>query len=665
MKRKYITQKATLAAIVTGLNLIILAVYLTRLMTTKAAYGGALPEVTRITYYIYGCCSAIGLFSASILAVFIGISMFSYLDSMRKLDFYESEPVPRMRRFRDQYIRGLLIYIIPTAATFLLGLLTGGLAGDVSASELGYYLYALLRLIILYASTYSIAVLAVMITGTIPMAVAGTIGLCCAEPGIAVVIEMLRSSGLYLISGQPDIEAVLPQIYYMFNDQYYRADTMSISGYIPYDAKSLILFAVMLLLSVLAYKYRQTEDCGRAITYKWVKSLVKMYFSFLVGAWVGEYVNAVYTSNLIAAIWVIIASVVSGIIMEGLFSLNPAMAFKNIWQVCLSTAAALVLVLGFKNDILGLNLRVPEASNVESVIISSDLINIEAASQYNREDTDTTQEITDKDLISEVTALDRVCAEEAVNSGSGEYGMNDSEFNMYVEYKLKNGRRTVRLIMLNNDDEVQQLDDITQEKAFKEAFFSCYTDTDTMTDEDASTGTISFKTGFSERDTTGVSYFDFCKAYCEDLDEYYHFGIEYSEQPVGVVSYTMAGNGDTAKNTNNFPVYPEYERTISWLKNNDIYSDAYPDIDQIQALESRDAFDDEDDYSTNITDPSKIGQILKNSVISTDYQSLYSYPQWNTYTISLKDKYISQYIDYNINSAVGYVYYGNVERKLR
>ena len=105
--------------------------------------------------------------SAVVLAAVIGCVMFFYLQQKKQVNFYHSQPIHRTRLFLNQYITGLIVNVIPLVVmivVMMLIVMAYGLGGALNMAAIlqhGVYL-----LLLLWAS-YSIAVLAGQLTGTL------------------------------------------------------------------------------------------------------------------------------------------------------------------------------------------------------------------------------------------------------------------------------------------------------------------------------------------------------------------------------------------------------------------------------------------------------------------------------------------------------------------
>ena len=112
-------------------------------------------------------------FLMAVLAVVLGISGFSYLNSRRKVDFYHSLPVRREKLFAVQYTTGILIAAVPYLVFVLTAAAIASAYGvspaDAFSTALKGWGFEMLSFLVLYTT----AVIAVMMTGNTVVALLG------------------------------------------------------------------------------------------------------------------------------------------------------------------------------------------------------------------------------------------------------------------------------------------------------------------------------------------------------------------------------------------------------------------------------------------------------------------------------------------------------------
>lgn len=142
--------------------------------------------------------------SAVVLAAVIGCVMFFYLQQKKQVNFYHSQPIHRTRLFLNQYITGLIVNVIPLVVmivVMMLIVMAYGLGGALNMAAIlqhGVYL-----LLLLWAS-YSIAVLAGQLTGTILTQIALNAVLHFCVPVAAYIMNLLCNTFLSTYNGTFD-----------------------------------------------------------------------------------------------------------------------------------------------------------------------------------------------------------------------------------------------------------------------------------------------------------------------------------------------------------------------------------------------------------------------------------------------------------------------------
>ena len=416
-----------------------------------------------------------------IVAVISALSGFSYMHSSKKLDVYHSMPIKREKLFGQQYIYGILYYVIPFAIHVILCLVIcagNGLGGfKIYGQALGFVLVNLL----VYLAVYAVTVLAVTLTGNIVISVLGS------------VVLLLYSYILALLKYEL-MERFFETYYYFYNAEYMGgiwafspihlviqmcdamndAEALNYTGYFGYYGKFILMIIVYTIAALWLYQKRHTESAGKSMAFAlsepFVKTLVVFPASFGCG-----YIICGIASNSNSFGWYLFGCVFGFAIicplMEIIFRKDVKAVFKRPLQIAFNGALVLIVVFLFRLDVFGYDTYIPAEDKVESYAVYFNEINnpMNYGTWELLEDMKITDNESTRRLLehaAEVTRPLRKGDIEELNDGSKYTGLA-------VKYNLKNGKSVYRSYMINIGDAqiMQYVADTYNDRKFKESAY--------------------------------------------------------------------------------------------------------------------------------------------------------------------------------------------------
>ena len=142
-------------------------------------------------------------FIALPLAALLAIEGFSWMDSRREVDFYESLPVPRVQRFFDICTGSFLYFVFSYLITTEIGLIIANAFGALSRPILMNVLLQAVKTISFFLAVYALGVLSVMLTGNVLVACLAFGTLLIYEPLFRAILQGYASVFLTTWSGSP------------------------------------------------------------------------------------------------------------------------------------------------------------------------------------------------------------------------------------------------------------------------------------------------------------------------------------------------------------------------------------------------------------------------------------------------------------------------------
>lgn len=413
------------------------------------------------------------------VAVVSALSGFVYMHSARKLDVYHSLPIKREKLFAQQYVYGVLYYVVPLLVHVLISfgmcVANGFGSGRLLGQAVGFFLVQVL----IFLVSYAVSCVAVSLTGNLVISVLG----CCVLATYSLILSSLRlllmdkfymtyykTSAILDFPAFSPIHLVLKMIEHMnFSDWDYLNYTAHVGDYV----KILLMTAVYTVIAVLLYMKRPTEAAGRTmafpVTEPVVKTLVVLPASIVCG-----YIMAGIVSNSGSEGWFVFGCIFGFVIicplMEVIFRKDVKAVLAHPLQLVFNGACVLLMLIVLQFDITGYDTYIPEEDKVESyAVYLGGMPYIYSSYGSSTEDKLEKMEITDNPsarmLFEHAAEITRT-----VRKGDMEYSeLMDNYSDMTVRYNLKNGKTVYRSYLINSADAqiMQWLGDVADSMEYK------------------------------------------------------------------------------------------------------------------------------------------------------------------------------------------------------
>lgn len=576
---------------------------------------GAMPEVSFKSILIQDFSNIIGFDNVSFLAVialaFItALQGYAFLYHRHTIDFYESQPVKRSTHFWKIYLNGFLMFLFTFAAGYVLAFIVAGAMGVFRLALLAEALIEFLELSLLFLGVYSITILGAVVSGTLIMGilVSGFLlaaevmirGMLyiCAETYLAtfyyasIRIWNVISSPIFTYFGTAE------RLSYRYSeDSVYRIDSVisHIRQAVAPDIRMLLIAAVAAVLAWCAFKYRKSESAGHSVVFPLIEWIIKFVCAFMACILVGVLLDIVTQGSVaVAIIGIIITAFLICAIAEIVFESDFKAMFKHPWHIAVAAVVGIAVILGYRFDITGYETYIPAAKNVESCALF-DLYGM-GKSYYS----DKGLPIGDNDIyfkenmiltdIEGVQDIAKIGQETQVKFGRTYNGLNiaynndepylmqDGEnsedgWSRVVMYRMKNGRVIYRKLLIPESTDPALLDRVTGSTEYSFALLNLDDGLNEKVKQTEAYSELIFDTGCQQQSTGGEVFDGFIEAYKKDVEENYCFTLAYTSKPVGTVYYTPDNHfyGGQDSYYLSYNIFPEYKRTIEFLKKNDMY----------------------------------------------------------------------------------------------
>lgn len=352
----------------------------------------------------------IPIFVFSVIAV---MAVFSYLYNGRSANAIHSLPVTRKELFITNFISGFLFLAVPEAVGFLIGILVGALCGYTS---MNYLLMGLLFALGLSFFFYSFTVCIAMFTGQLLAVPIFSLIINFLYVGFKRILIFLMEFISYGLTGNfsDGNFNVLSPLYYLSNavGVNYGDDSsgeyMADAGF--YGHKEVICYAIVAVVMIAAayfiYKIRDMETAGSLISIPWICPVFRWGAAFCGGMFFSVIFCSIFSwnSNRSAFIMALLSAVFFGVVFffgAQMFLEKGFRVFqkKRILECGAFFAVMAILIIGIECDVLGIEKKIPDASDVKMAFISanyavggSDSESVEQVREIHRQIVDSKKE---------------------------------------------------------------------------------------------------------------------------------------------------------------------------------------------------------------------------------------------------------------------------------
>lgn len=387
--------------------------------------------------------------TAMAAAAVIAIVMFNFLNHKRQVNFYHSLPISRGKLFLEQYLLGILIFLVPFVLMLLLEVIIGAANGADFGLIAKEMLFHFGRILLFFWITYSIVILAMQLTSTtltnICMSVMlffGPLALYWSSVGFWGIFN----GTFYQNEIFDKVLYASPLTYCMVYFERSNFNTETAYEIMPgMGAKAVGLLVLLSLaasfLAYLLYQKRPSEAAGNAVIYAKIEPIIK---------WVAMYVVAIFTGSIMLDLVgrgffifaIIVFPILTHICAEVIFRKNFRALFGH-WKCCLLFIIVFLAYTGsLYLDLWHFDSYLPDEDKIAAVAFNIDDARREMGSDY-----------TDKAQIAAVYQLaQKIVHDELYYKNDNIYGNRYNNFynsstntiNIDIRYTLTNGKTVIR-----------------------------------------------------------------------------------------------------------------------------------------------------------------------------------------------------------------------------
>ncbi|MCR5527259.1 MAG: DUF6449 domain-containing protein [Lachnospiraceae bacterium] len=581
-----------------------------------------LSNIIELLAKVYGVNTPMGLIWAGI-AVCAAVLGYGWLNNRQQLDFYEALPVKRGVRWRAVFINGILLMFIPQLVFMSFGLLLALSFGCMTQFLLVQAIYGILRVFVMEASVYSVAVFAAMLCGNLVIAFLGSSVLLIVEANLRFVFkayETFSYKTYYRADSTDDAFYTLsPLVNFM-------AGIFDKGLNVRRDLINLGVLVVMTAAAYALYKIRKNEMAGTAIVFPAARDIISVVLNVVYTLTFSMFFAGSFAEqrNFGVTVFLIIVTLVSSLIVavsiNMILYMNVRSMFKKPVLMIIGAAVSVIVVLTFRYDLTGYDRYLPNPKSVESCAFF-----VDNNMNYYTDTGDGGLAYTDSENYAEkymkltnIEAVEKIVkiGEKCITSGEN---ASDS-YSLKVLFRLKNGRKVYRQLEVPKDVDKETMDAVFGTKEFREGYFPIY-HSEAFEKQYPKNPSITYSSYVYDKKIEGESAVDnFKAAYEKDLEKFSYSTVVESNV-IGAVTYTRnsvarTSDGDEFEYGQDmtFTIYDSFTNTIDYLKKNSIWIDTEIDASHVKEIivTNNSEYDDDGEVKTvSYTDKEKIKKILE------------------------------------------------------
>lgn len=560
-------------------------------------------------------------------AFVLSIEGISWLFSRQKVDFYESMPIKRKKRFSAIWINSFLIWLIPFAL-FAFGtgawMAAGGYLMPMVMADIGV---GLLRQALLFITVYAMTTVFGLLTGNAVTAVALSFIFNIYMPVINLLGRWLCEQ--FLVTDPVGLTGALGRItgwlspagnYYSFAGDYEGETTVVILRYImkkalPGDLRNLALFAAFALIAGFLFRIRKNEMAGVSLAFPRIIPLIMILLlvpgMLMTGLVVGTILPGFRAERFV--IWafiMVLIGMAANCLIEAYIEGDIRFAFRRFWAFILAAVLAVGIFGAVFFDVFDYDSRVPSPDSVKGGVFlhtqNEDFWRLRTMETYD-EETYPAALVTNTENILELGRIGQQAMIDRDKNGSGTEG-----WEMYLSYVSRKDRIETRHILIPSDIDRDLMDSLLSDPAFQEDLYPGL-----GADLGLCTGVLwtniySYENALLAEGAKAPAFAEkVLAAYKKDLaDASFDQIAEGKLSGVLQLSCTAAGDTDGKDyDSYSLPVYRSFKKTRSLLKKADADL-SVPDPDMIRSVEVF-TYKDGRQLSRTYEDPERIREIIQ------------------------------------------------------
>ncbi len=440
-------------------------------MQYKAQWKGALDDVK----FTFGPENPAVILAFIVLAAVLGITMFAYLHSRQKVDFYHSLPLSRTKLFCSNFVTGILCAVPMYFIMLVITLICVNAMGFSEAISANFILGAVLDNMVCFFIIYALTVLTTVLCGNTIITLLLWLWVMFS-PMLIKALQIGLYSTFYrtfqdTVRDEIWICRLSPVVQYFMFDGTGTMDSTNPNAGIPMLIAYTVIAVLATLLALQLFKIRKSERSGMALVFEPIKLPIKVYMCAVIGV-----SAALFLQVTGGDFWfwpgLVLGVVLFHMVVEIIYAFDFKAILSKPVEMGIILAVTAVVVFALKMDVTGFDKWIPSEDNIQAVDIdeSGYDVNEEQISITDKETVKAVRRVAElgieySQMSKELAREKTIEASQAISS----YVSEEERFQHFViSYKLSNGGVKARAYDLPYTDELKELiEKITSSAEFK------------------------------------------------------------------------------------------------------------------------------------------------------------------------------------------------------
>ncbi|MCL2773634.1 MAG: hypothetical protein FWD71_09820 [Oscillospiraceae bacterium] len=300
--------------------------------------------------------------ATAVLAVILGFNIMGYMHNRKAAIFYNSIPIKRTELFFTQIVTGLIYFIPALVLSYILSAAFLPYAETFKVISQNYG-----AALLLYIIAYSFAVFCANIGGTFLNSLFAMAYLSAIIPAVYGVCTVFIQSIFKFTD-----------VYAGFTDTTFHIITMPVTYYVTvifsrttkiYDVIFMLIISVLFIAGAwLLNRFTKTENAEKTFYFNKFQAFFKYSILIIISVAGGLFFKSGITDNLLfILLGIIVIGFIAFLVINFIIFKNIREVFKGIKSFAIMLVVVCVFSGIFQNDIFGIDKRLPNAADVESV----------------------------------------------------------------------------------------------------------------------------------------------------------------------------------------------------------------------------------------------------------------------------------------------------------
>lgn len=421
---------------------------------------------------------------------FCALTVFAYVHSSVKLDFWHSLPIRRERLFGIKYLAGILTFTVAYVLCQLLTIIIGMSYGAVNKQILFEVCVAAIQDILSFLCSFSGTLVAIMLTGKVLTAVFAVIVMIGYVPIIMYMIIALQEVFFPNVMSSLQMEGMEKLLYtspWTFCYEIYMRDAgtaLTGPGAVMPDAgwlcQLLTVSVIFTAAAVFLYRIRRSEAAGSALAFRKTEALIKILLAVPGTIFATLISNMFSDSTLVTILFLILSDMIFCMIMEFIYRWDIHQILKKKRHMVFTFAVSAAIFVFCYFDVAGINNYLPEKEQIASMAMEEDSYRYYGYSLVD-EKTYTMKKRLKKLETDQIDVLYKV-AENGVKNSSRLFSEDQIGVSVNLKYHLKNGREIYRSYIVDQEIYLAAMDQLLEADSYREIYYPiCQWTKDQMT----------------------------------------------------------------------------------------------------------------------------------------------------------------------------------------